>query len=313
MDIPLVITRAIHFAAQLSLFGFLVFPLLIAAPAHARGGEGLPLGLQRRYRAGVWLSLALASLSAVPWLFLVAREISVETGRDLVTGGVVGTLLSDTQFGQVWIWRALLLVALWPCLAWPRSVSILDGLALALATALVAATALQGHAAAARGFVGMLRAGADAAHLLAAGGWVGTLVPLALLLRQARCDGEGGGSIMAAGATAFSRLGLACVAVLLVTGVVNAWFLVGSPASLVGTAYGRLLLVKLVLVASMLVIALFNYLRLTPQLAGAAHCNRRAADALARNALAEAAIGLAVIGIAAALGMLAPAAHEAAS
>ncbi|MGH7033574.1 MAG: CopD family protein, partial [Stellaceae bacterium] len=89
--------------------------------------------------------------------------------------------------------------------------------------------------------------------------------------------------------------------------------LVGSFASLVGTAYGRLLLVKLALVASMLVIALFNHVRLLPRLAGAACGNRRAAEALARNALAEAAIGLAVIAIAAALGTLAPAAHEAAS
>ncbi|MGH7033051.1 MAG: CopD family protein, partial [Stellaceae bacterium] len=253
MDVPLVLVRAIHFAAQLSLLGFLAFPLLIAAPAHLRNGEALPLGLRRRYRAGVWLSLAAASLSAVPWLFLVAREISVETGRDLLTGGVLGTLLSDTQFGQVWSWRALLLVALWPCLALRRGIRIRDGFALALAAALVAATALQGHAGAEGGLAGMLRAGADAAHLLAAGGWVGTLVPLALLLQRARHESERGGSIMAAGATAFSRLGLACVAILLVTGLVNAWFLVGSFASLVGTAYGRLLLVKLALVASMLV------------------------------------------------------------
>jgi len=56
-------------------------------------------------------------------------------------------------------------------------------------------------------------------------------VPLALLLRQARRDSEHGGSITAVGARAFSRLGLACVAILLVTGVVNAWSLVASPAA----------------------------------------------------------------------------------
>jgi copper resistance protein D len=40
-------------------------------------------------------------------------------------------------------------------------------------------------------------------------------------------------------------MGYVAVAVLIASGLINSWFLVGSFAALLGTLYGRLLLVKL--------------------------------------------------------------------
>lgn len=313
MDPPLIIARALHFGAELSLLGFLVFPLLVATPVHARWCEALPLALRRRYSAGAWASFAVAALTLVPWLLLVAHNISGAPWRDLITAGILPTVLSSTQFGEVWLLRVLFLAALVPCLVMIGRRRAVDFLGVALAAVFVAATAWQGHAGAGTGFAGAVHLGADAAHLIAAGGWLGSLVPLAVLLERSQHAEERGHGIAAAGAQAFSNLGVACVAILLVSGLVNSWFLVGSFVALFGTIYGRLLVVKLTLVAAMLVIAIVNRFALMRRLRLASSRGRMAAATLARNALIEAAIGLGVITIAATLGTLAPPAHEPAS
>jgi putative copper resistance protein D len=53
----------------------------------------------------------------------------------------------------------------------------------------------------------------------------------------------------------FSGLGVISVVVLLATGLLNTWFLVGSPLALVGTTYGQLLLGKLGLFLAMVTLA----------------------------------------------------------
>ena len=64
-------------------------------------------------------------------------------------------------------------------------------IALALgAAASVAALVWAGHGGAATGTRGVVEAAADAVHLLAAGAWLGGLVPLALLLAAARRAGD---------------------------------------------------------------------------------------------------------------------------
>ena len=71
------------------------------------------------------------------------------------------------------------------CLAYHR-LALADGFALAAALALTAAIAWAGHAASTTGELGNLHLAADVLHLLAAAGWIGGLVPLALLLAAAR-------------------------------------------------------------------------------------------------------------------------------
>ncbi|MBI3516824.1 MAG: CopD family protein, partial [Proteobacteria bacterium] len=95
----------------------------------------------------------------------------------------------------------------------------------------------------------------------------------------------------------FSALGLVCVTALIVTGLVNAWFMVDSLESLVGTLYGRLLLLKIVLFGAMLGLAARNRWQLAPRIGGAAGAGAAApaVRALARNALIEVVLGAAVI------------------
>ncbi|MFE1443264.1 copper resistance protein CopC [Streptomyces sp. NPDC058739] len=83
-------------------------------------------------------------------------------------------------------------------------------------------------------------------HLLAMAVWLGGL---AALLR---------GTPSAETTTRFSRLALTCVGVLVVTGVYQSWRGLGSLDAFTGTAYGRVLLTKLGVVAVLLTAAAFS-------------------------------------------------------
>ncbi len=111
----------------------------------------------------------------------------------------------------------------------------------------------------------------------------------------------------------FSTLGIVSVAVLLFTGIVNSWYLVGGFSEFTQSRYGRLLLIKLALFASMVAFAAFNWSRLTPKLVQHADvaAAQQARRLLRRNAAIEASIGAIVIGIVAVLGTLPPASHAA--
>ena len=113
--------------------------------------------------------------------------------------------------------------------------------------------------------------------------------------------------VAARAARRFSTLGLASVTALIASGLVNAWYQVGAVPALIGTLYGRLLLVKLALFAAMIVIAVVNRGNLAPRVADADHDARRT---LRRNALVEMALGLGVVVVVGRLGVTVPAAHE---
>jgi putative copper resistance protein D len=166
----------------------------------------------------------------------------------------------------------------------------------------------------------------DILHLVAAAAWVGGLVPLALLLREAgrpvvgpEAGGRGLGKMDAAAldiareaTRRFSTLGVASVGILVATGIVNSWILVGSLSDLVETDYGRFLVAKVALFLVMVAVAAFNRSRLTPQLL-TGDARIAAPDALRllrRNSLIEAAIAAAVLAIVGMLGTLPPGMHE---
>ncbi|MGW5635138.1 copper resistance CopC/CopD family protein [Streptomyces sp. NPDC003832] len=85
-------------------------------------------------------------------------------------------------------------------------------------------------------------------HLLATAVWLGGLA--ALLLTLFRTPPPSPGTV-----TRFSRLAFASVTVLVVTGVYQSWRGLGSWTALTGSPYGRLLLLKLAVVALLLAAA----------------------------------------------------------
>ncbi|MGW1063692.1 copper resistance CopC/CopD family protein [Streptomyces aureus] len=99
-------------------------------------------------------------------------------------------------------------------------------------------------------------------HLLAMAVWLGGLAALLTALRRPAEP------VPPAVVARFSRLALASVAVLTVTGVYQSWRGLGSWTALTTTSYGRLLAVKVVLVALLLAAAAFSR-RWTARLADA--------------------------------------------
>jgi putative copper resistance protein D len=322
MDGFLIAARTLHFAAAVSLAGMFAFERLVASPAFQQSGAAIAnaAGLRRRLAWLAWASLALAIGSGAAWLVGVAAGMSGKPlGIALLSQGVVPIVLTRTQFGQDWLLRLALAVLLGFCLlarqARPRrAVRPIGWAALALAGLLLASLAWAGHGAATPGLPGDLHLAADILHLIAAGLWLGTLPPLALLLAEARRTGDADWATIAWTATRrYSMLAVASVAVLVAGGLINTWFLAGTVSVLVGTEYGRLLLAKVGLFIAMLMVAAVNLLRLTPRLAGAVGGTRnalwRTVARLQHNARTEACIGLGVLAIVGALGTLPPGLH----
>jgi len=234
----------------------------------------------------------------------------------VLQGGVLGTVLTQTHFGIDWVIRAALIVVLAVCLA----AQALTGkraagwVGLLAAGAFIASLAWAGHGAATEDVpFDAIHAPADILHLLAAGAWLGGLFPLVILLAQAWRDKSPQAVSVARAATLrFSVLGLTCVGTLIVTGVVNTWFLAGSVPALLGTLYGQLLLIKIALFATMIAVASINQRRLLPCLAdigSEANLCLQSIRQLRRNASIEACLGAFVLAVVGIIGILPPGLH----
>lgn len=88
----------------------------------------------------------------------------------------------------------------------------------------------------------------DVLHLLAVAAWIGGLATLLVALHRAPSVGR-------TAVLRFSRLAFWSVVVLAATGLYQSWRQVGSWSALTGTSYGRLLLVKIGLVAVLVGVA----------------------------------------------------------
>jgi putative copper resistance protein D len=295
MDPLLITTRALHFVGALSLAGVLGFVVFVA-------GE-LPPRLARQLQVMAWVSAAVVLLTAPLWLILVAASMSGDTLAATLAAGVPKTVLLDTQFGHALGLRFLLTLLVLPLILRLGRRRSVDGLAAAIAAIAVAAIAWQGHGGAELGRAAIVHLTADVTHLVAAALWLGALLPLMMALR-----GVTEVSRQYALARRFSTLGVVCVAALLASGVVNTYYLVGSIAALIGTAYGQLLLLKLAIVGAMLAVASVNRWKLVPRLAAR---DSDAAGRIARHSAIEAVLGLGVIVVVAALGTMEPSVHEA--
>jgi putative copper resistance protein D len=263
--------------------------------------------------------VAIGIASAVAWLLLEAANMSGTPLTEALNRRTLDTVLRETVFGRIWLVRLglsfVLSALLW--LGWRqqgrRKGAMVKIGGTLLAGAYAATLAWTGHALSDAGADRYVHLASDAIHLLAAGAWVGALPGLASVLRRAGDVARPERFALAVSATQrFSALGIISVSALVMTGLINAWYLVGSIPALWGTEYGRLLLWKLLIFAMMVALAAINRLRLTPRLATATTIvtpSRNALARLRRNTLLELAGGVAVVGIVAALGLAMPAMH----
>lgn len=306
---PAITIRAVHFAASAAVAGSLIFRAAMAGPALRSGEAGAELLRAQTLRV-TWTGLAICVASGVIWLLLQAVSMSGLPFGEAMTPAVLSTVLNQTQFGLVSEIRLALAVVLAGCLAYDR-LAIARRLGLASAIGLVAGIAWTGHAGSSPGPSGMVHVTADLMHLAVAAAWLGGLVSLVLLLAAAGRNDPASMSLAGAATRRFSTLGIVSVGTLFLTGIVNAWFLVGSLNALLVTEYGRLLMVKIGLFAVMVAFAAVNRFWLTPRLVAPAESEvrLRALRQLTRNSTIEIVLGLTIFGIVGVLGTLHPAIH----
>jgi putative copper resistance protein D len=317
--------RVVHLGASLCLVGAFAFVLLVARPASRTEPSAPWPGFAYFDRLVLrWASWSLLVL-LVSGLFGLWTQLATVTGRSLlqaVTVADLWSLLTSTQYGHVWTIRITLMVLLGGIL-WLRDV---DGKAtdwwalhlegIGVAVILLLGQAWTGHSATGDGLTLLYQVLVDGLHLLASGIWLGGLPLLVLVLSWARRRADPGSEAMAAAATRrFSALALVCVSALIISGVANARELVGTIPALVGTTYGRLVLLKVGLLLLLLTLAALNLLREKPGLAQAVSRQdgveaRRSLQRLRRNAAGELILGSLILCIVGVLGIVPPAYHE---
>ncbi len=146
---------------------------------------------------------------------------------------------------------------------------------------------------------------ADLLHFCAAAIWLGGVARVGLTLAPAA--GRGPELIGGVGAAIkrFSPLAMACVLVLTLTGLAQANLVIGDLDALLGTGYGRTLVLKIVVFAGLIGLGALHQIALAPRLAtfrGRAGADAPAALALMRRTLLiELGAGTAILGAAAIL------------
>jgi copper resistance protein D len=300
---PLILVRAAHFTATALAAGTASFVVLAAEPSFRVAGAGVEgTTFQKSARWLVWSGLAAAIGTGIIWLMWLASDIYGTSLVNVCLHGGAWSVLTETRFGLVCIARLALAALLGVLMLWPAG----RWLQLIVAGVLIGSLGFIGHAGATPSTAGEIHLASDVLHLLAAAAWVGALSALALLLHQMRREkNDRAGIVTRTAARRFSTAGIASVATLIATGLVNSWNLLSGPRDLIATEYGQILSLKLGLFAAMLGIAAVNRYGLTPRLAATS-----AMRALERNSLAEVGLGICVFLFVGALGTMAPPVHD---
>lgn len=241
------------YADLLLLFGLAAYSLYAARPPWP--------ARERRIIAGLaLLGLLLSVLSFLQ--MIAAMSGGTMAGIDRETFDFV---LLDTTPGTTFLLRSAALAVVFVAALLPfrhtRSL-VAIGAGVALGT-----LAWTGHAAVTDGIAGTVHRLADGLHLLAAGAWLGALAVLVILLFSRMNDERSVASAWSA-LTGFAAAGTIIVALIVATGLINVWMIVGWEGALrlPTTLYGQLLIAKLALFAAMLGLAAANRWRLTPRL-----------------------------------------------
>jgi copper transport protein len=322
----------VQFAAITLGLGALIVVVLAWLPALATvaGGGGGWLAASQAFAGRARLALlgaAAAGLAAA----LVALPLQAATaeGTTFWAGVSNAREVLDTRFGTVWglgalAWLAVLALAgarraPVPALrsatvgaegaALPASGRGLAVLAVPL-LALAFLPALGGHAGVEHPVVLLLPA--NVLHVIAAAAWIGGLAVLVLALPAAtrRLEPPDRTRLLTATLGRFSTLALISVIALLVGGIGQSLLELSAPDDLLDTAFGRAILIKIVLVCALIALGALNRRRTLPALDRAEADGGppgRAGAVLRRTLRAEVALGVAALAVTGALAGYAPA------
>jgi copper resistance protein D len=301
MDKALYACRFVQFTSAMVVFGSSAFRFYAL-------GSGTPpdiaVAVFNGWLRRVALVAALLALVSALALLLCQSALMAGSAGAALDPGTVGAVLFETRFGRVWCWHLLFAISVvFVCLGQSRR---RQPAILILSLLLLASLAWIGHAAMEEGSTRIAHELNQTVHLLAAGLWLGGLLPLGWLLRRSRAkQGDANDTLTRDAVRHFSQMGYTAVALIALTGTINSLLLVGSFGAMVGTAYGRLLALKILLFLAMIVVALFNRFHLAPRIPGDAV----ALGTLCRTVFLEQGLALSILAVVSVLGTWPPAIH----
>lgn len=285
----LIACRFLFDGAVISLWGASAYLAALVSPALRRSIDG---------RLRPWNVIAVLTVIAATAAMLPLRTATISEGwADALAPQIVMAVLFETDAGMAWIAQAcgaLLLAA----------ATVLPPARRRMAQAFCAALLLlsltvSGHAAMNDGWLRIMHRVNDGIHLLAGGAWLGSLLPVLLILpklREGHLQADARRALMR-----FSTAGHVAVALVLLSGIANTMFIVGNVPTDWSFDYQRLLSFKILLVGAMVAIAVVNRYIFVPRLS-----RNPSLRALQACVVAEITLGLAVIGLVALFGTLQP-------
>ncbi len=296
IDLTVVGLRWLQFAAAVLALGlplFQAFGLSKPGPPSAR-------------RAAVIAGLVL-SVSALGGFLAQTAMMAGGWAAGLVPAAL-GYVVQSTSLGVAHLVRAGLALVGVAALVTGRGRRLGEAVGILALSGAVASFAWSGHGAASEGSLGLLHLAADIAHALAAAVWLGAMAAFCLLLVRPKVQEAAG---TARSLAAFASIGTVAVAVLVMTGLINAAFLIGTEGlgRITGSTWGLLLIAKLVLFAVMVGLAAHNRFNLTPALWCAVEAQADADPSVRRLRISiglELLAGIALLGLVAAMGVQMP-------
>jgi copper transport protein len=324
------LARGLSYAAIAVGVGGVVFLLLCWLPAVLaveRGGDGRDEdddgarrhtatdavaasreAFYRRLRIALWIAAGVGAIAAAAQIVLEGAEAAGVSGFSALTETIVRETL-QTRFGTIWGFALVawvLFAALVPLVLRNRA----RALALVPLAYLVICPALGGHAST-QSPVG-LNFPVNVVHVGAMAVWLGGLATLLLVLpaaTRAAASPADRARLLAGPLARFSNIALAAVALIMTTGLIQAYVYIRHLDDVLTTGYGRAVLAKFLLLLCVIGVAAYNRRRSVPRLQGIAARGETpgGAGVMLRRALrGEVALLLVVLAVTAALASYAP-------
>jgi putative copper resistance protein D len=318
MPLALILLRWWHLSASILLASLFLFETAIVLPAARKpstGTERLLERIQRLTCRAAWWTLLVAFTSWFAWSWVLAATMCGDGLIESLQNGDCLTVLTGTQFGHLCLFRVIVSlvfgIVLWVAARTPGRRGFLQSTLAGLSVIELMSLAWVGHGAATPGPFAVFHLLGDALHLLASAFWPGALVPLgAFLFLLFKTSHPEAIELAAPVVRRFSGSSLIAVAGIVSTGLLNGIFMIGSFRALLTSAYGQILVAKLILFFVMIGFGAVNLLLLKPRVAVDLQTGQvveeNALRSLFTNVLWEIGLGTAVILLVGLLGTTPP-------
>lgn len=291
-----IVLRWLQYVAVLTLVGAFAFAHVVIAFLRRRNHDS-QLVAPMRTRAERAVIVSACALMLIAVLRLIAQSYAMH-GENQSVLTAMWPMITGTTWGIAWLLQLLgaaFVLAVFLSRRLPSEARWLFGVAGLLAV--IISLPLSGHAASAP-HLKSLAVASDSVHIIGAGGWLGSLlmvltvgIPVAM-----RLEPDDRNTAIASVVNAFSPTALIFASTAGLTGLFAAWLHIGSIRAIVGTAYGRTLLLKLGVLSIVVLTGAYNWLRIKPSL-GKVEATKR----LRFSATLELCVALVVIAVTAVL------------